>query len=163
MKSHHSYELEVAPGKALRHFTAEEALEWTQRWIDVYAQNAQGTNIRAYLWHIFSAGRYSSVCGKEARDLYLQQIATEIVVLSNDRSSALLTNALPGHCNAQDFYVFPTNLAWTMAFTHEDGWLGPYFATHSNYGLLVAQDIERCRAAQRKAEELERAKQKGWV
>lgn len=85
------------------------------------------------------------------------------MVLANNRSSALLTNTLPEYCDAQDFYVFPTNLAWTMAFTHEDGWLSPYFATHSDYGSLVAQDIERHRAVQRKAEERERAKKRGWA
>ena len=163
MKFRYNRTLEIEPVKVLRCFTEEEALEWTRRWIDVYAQHAHGANIKAYLWHTFSAGRYESVCGKVARDLYLQQIATEMVVLSNDRCSALLTNVLPESCNAQDFYVFPTSLAWTMAFTHEDGWLGPYFATHPNCNELVAQDIERDRAAQRKAKELERAKKQGWA
>ena len=26
-----------------------------------------------------------------------------------------------------DFHVFPKNFAWSMAFTHEDGWIGPKF------------------------------------
>lgn len=50
-----------------------------------------------------------------------------------------------------------------MAFTHEDGWLGPYFAKHPNYDALVLQEIERGRAIQRKAQEIARAKQEGWL
>lgn len=27
-----------------------------------------------------------------------------------------------------DIYVWPDGLEWTMAFTHEDNYLGPYFS-----------------------------------
>jgi hypothetical protein len=30
--------------------------------------------------------------------------------------------------SGQDIYVWPDGLDWTMAFTHDDGWLGPYFS-----------------------------------
>jgi hypothetical protein len=155
-------DLDVEPGRLLRRFTKDEALELTDRWIDVYARHAQGANIKAYLWHTFSSGAYPSVCKQEAALLYTQQIAAELIVLSNDRRSALLTDALPIRCDAADYLVFPTNFAWTMAFTHEDGWLGPYFAKHAAYDALVAQEIARVRDRQRKAQEIERAKQEGW-
>ena len=135
----------------------------TNQWISIYAQNAQGANFRAYLWHTFSFGAYPSVCKQEAERLYRQQVTAELIVLSNDRRSALLTDALPTKCDAMDYLVFPTNFAWTMAFTHEDGWLGPYFAKHAHYDALVAQDLERMRAQRRKAMEIECAKQRGWL
>jgi hypothetical protein len=103
------------------------------------------------------------VCRREAELLYTQQITNEVVVLSNNCLSAVVTDALPKNCNLMDYFVFPTNLAWTMAFTHEDGWLGPYFAKHPNYDALVLQEIERGRAIQRKAQEIARAKQEGWL
>src|SRR5215204_627443 len=123
MSSRWSHEPEVEPGKVLQRFTEDEALTWAERWIAVYAQDAFGANIRAYLWHTFSFGRYPSACKREAGELYRLQSATEVVVLSNDRRSALLTDALPTNLSCMDYCVFPANLAWTMAFTHEDGWL----------------------------------------
>lgn len=58
-----------------------------------------------------------------------------------------------------DFYVFPSNLAWTMAFTHEDGWLGPYFARHRNFTELNKANLEKIR----KLHQAEAAHLKGWV
>jgi len=46
-----------------------------------------------------------------------------------------------------------------MAFTHEDGWLGPYFAKHSQYDKLNQQNIKSIE----KALSIEQAKQKGWL
>ena len=163
MKAHRRFDLEVEPGRLLRRFTEDEALKLADQWINVYAQDAQGTNLKAYLWHTFSFGAYPSVCKHEAELLYKKQIATEIVVLSNDRLSALLTDTVPAKCDVMDYLVFPTNFAWSMAFTHEDGWLGPYFAKHANYDALVLQDLERARAQQRKAQEIERAKREDWL
>lgn len=162
MKGRRSVEPDVTPGQVLQRFTKQEALAWAERWIAVYAQDAFGANIKAYLWHTFCAGRYPSVCLQEAEELYRQQTATDIVVLSNDRRSGLITDALPD-LHYTDCCVFPTNLAWTMAFTHEDGWLGPYFAKHPDYAKLVAQDVERHRARKQKALEIERAKREGWL
>jgi hypothetical protein len=155
-------DLEVGPGRILRRFTEREAQQLLEEWIDVYAKNAQGANIEAYLWHTFSAGTFPSVCKREAELRYAEQVAFEIVVLSNDRVSALLTDVLPTSCNASDYLVFPKSLAWTMAFTHEDGWLGPYFAKHARYDSLVVGDVRRSRDMQRKALEAERAKREGW-
>lgn len=163
MKGRRPIELDVEPGRVLQRFTEDEASAWAERWIATYAADAFGANIRDYLWHTFSAGRYPSVCLQEAEDLYRQQTATDIVVLSNDRRSGLLTDALPAGLGYTDCCVFPINLAWTMAFTHEDGWLGPYFAKHPHYARLVAQDVEQHRARQQKARDIERAKREGWM
>ncbi len=86
-------DLEVGPGRILRRFTEQEARQLLNEWIDVYAKNAQGANIEAFLWHTFSAGAFPSVCKREAELLYAEQVASEIVVLSNDRVSALLTES----------------------------------------------------------------------
>jgi len=50
-------------------------------------------------------------------------------------------------------------MAWTMAFTHEDGWLGPYFAKHSQYSKLNQENIDQIA----KAQAIEQARQKGWL
>lgn len=58
-----------------------------------------------------------------------------------------------------DCLVFPPNFAWTMAFTHEDGWLGPFFATHPNVDRLDAANLAQIR----KQRELVEARAKGWA
>jgi len=156
-------DLEAGPGQILQRFTEDESLNLANHWIAVYAKNCRGLNLRAFLWHTFSAGAYPCVCEGEAERLYAQQIAPEFIVLSNDRRSAVRTDARPTKCNLADYLVFPTSLAWTMAFTHESGWLGPYFAKHPNYDALIRQDHERCHAVQRREQEIQRAKREGWI
>jgi len=163
MKTPRKSDLEVGQGRIIRRFTEQEARQLVGEWIDVYAKNAEGANIEAFLWHTFSSGAFPSVCKREAELHYAEQVASEIVVLSNDRVSALLTDSLPTQCSVSDYLVFPRNLAWSMAFTHEDGWLGPYFAKHARYDSLVVDNIRRSRDMQRKALEAERAKREGWL
>ena len=45
-----------------------------------------------------------------------------------------------------DCYIFPKNLAWSMNFTHESGWIGPYFSKHSNYEKLNKKNMESINA-----------------
>lgn len=54
--------------------------------------------------------------------------APRYVVMFNDGEPALLTDKRPSNLKYYDVYVFPENMAWAMAFTHEEDWLGPYFA-----------------------------------
>ena len=163
MKTPRKFDLEVGQGRIIRRFTEQEARQLVGEWIDVYAKNAEGANIEAFLWHAFSSGAFPSVCRREAELRYAEQVASEIVVLSNDRVSALLTDSLPTQCSVSDYLVFLKNLAWSMAFTHEDGWLGPFFAKHARYDSLVADNMRRSRDMQRKALESERAKREGWL
>lgn len=163
MKRTRSHQLDVEPGRVVQRFTRNEALAWAERWMAVYANDTFGANIKAYLWHTFSFERYPCVCKSDAEALYRQQAAMDIVVLSNDRHSGLLTDALPTNLSCKDCCVFPTNLAWTMAFTHEDGWLGPYFAKHPCYAELVAQEVQERHARDQKTREIERAKREGWL
>jgi hypothetical protein len=156
-------ELDVGPGRILRRFTAQETRQLVDAWIDSYARNAREANIRAYLWHAFSSGAYPSVCREEAMRCYAEHTASELLVVSNDRRSAVLTDALPTRCNVPDYLVFPPSLSWTMAFTHEDGWLGPYFAKHADHEALVLNDSRRSRALQGRRQELERARREGWA
>jgi hypothetical protein len=148
----------VAPGSVIRRFSEEEAGCLADDWLDVFGKNRHGVNTMAYLWHVFSGARYPSIGGAAAVEQYKQQTGVEFVVLSNDRKLAFLTELMPGSSSLSDYYVFPPNLAWTMAFTHEDGWLGPYFARHPNYQQLS----EANQAKLKKVREMEAAQRKGW-
>lgn len=155
---------EIQPGNILKIFPKKESLNLSKLWMDVFCKNKQGANTKAYLWHIFCCDRYPHLSGGEAVKEYKQQQAPEYIVLANNCKFAVLTDLLPEYCNMTDYYIFPPNLAWTMAFTHEDGYLdGPYFAEHPNYKALNRDNLECIETRLRKDKEIERAKQNGWL
>lgn len=148
----------VTPGIIVHQFSEAEASQLVADWLAVFGKNRQGVNTKAFLWHVFSGARYPNVRGTGAIELYQKQTGAEFVVLSNDRKVAFITDLLPESSSLSDYYVFPPNLAWTMAITHEDGWLGPYFALHPDHVKLSAANQSKLR----KAREAEAARQKGW-
>jgi hypothetical protein len=148
----------VEPGAILRHCTEVEAAELTAAWLGAFGANRHGVNAKAYLWHIFSGGRYPSAERDSALAQYRQQLAAEYMVLSNDGKTAFATDALPSRVSLSDYYVFPLNLAWTMAFTHEDGWLGPYFAKHANFEQLNNANLAQIK----KMHQAAAARANGW-
>lgn len=150
--------LDVTPGAILRQYSDEEVAACVAKWLDVFGHDRLGVNAKAYLWHIFSGGRYPSLGGNDALAEYKRCAAPEYVVLSNGRDIAFETNLLPIACSLSDWYVCPRNFAWTMMFTHEDGWLGPYFARHKDFVKLNDANLKRLQ----KAAEAEAAKLKGW-
>src|SRR5262249_45829265 len=127
-------------------------------WLAIYGTNGHEVNLDAYMWHVFSAERYPSLAGPRALEAYGRQTGEEFIVLANDREQAFATDRLPTSSSLADYFVFPPNLAWTMAFTHEDGWLGPYFARHPEFARLEAA----AQASARKRRETEEARRKGW-
>ncbi|MGV3659811.1 MAG: DUF4275 family protein [Prosthecobacter sp.] len=143
----------------LREFTVDEVSGLVQQWLDVFGRDRQGVNTKDHMWHIFSGGRYPSLEGEQARVEYLSQICCEFVVLSNGRDAAFLTDTRPEDRPFSDFYVFPPNLAWTMAFTHEEGWLGPYFAKHPCYSNLSEANV----TSVKKREKIAHARAQGWL
>jgi len=150
---------EIAPGKILYRLSESEVAANVERWMACFGKNSEGIHIDQFMWHVFSNRRFPSVSRAAALEQYPQHEAHEYVVLSNDRDGAFTTDIRPMECSLSDWLVFPANLAWTMAFTHEDEWLGPYFARHPQFSALDAEN----RARIKKAREAERARQKGWA
>lgn len=145
-------------GHIIREYSATQVADLVALWVKAFCANRQGVNTKAYLWHIFSSGRHHAVSGDEALAQYQQHSAPEYIVLSNDRKVAFATDTRPDACPFSDYYVFPANMAWTIAFTHEAGWLGPYFARHKDFAVLNEANLSKLR----KAREAELAKLKGW-
>jgi hypothetical protein len=153
----------VVPGASVRHCTEAEAAALTAAWLAAFCpdrerERVNATGPRGFLWHIFSAGRYPCVEREDARSLYRLQHAAKYMVLLNDARTAVSTDALPLEVPLADYCVFPPNLAWTMAFTHEAGWLGPYFAKHARFDELSKRNV----LLLRKKQAAEAAKAKGW-
>ncbi|KQU67164.1 MULTISPECIES: DUF4275 family protein [unclassified Rhizobacter] len=149
----------VTPGRVTSTFTKPEVAALVAQWLEVFGLDRFGVNARAYLWHVFSNERYPSVSGEAAQAAYDQQQAPGYIVLSNDRDLAFTTDQRPARAMLRDYQVFPPNLAWTMSFTHEDGWLGPYFAKHPQYDKLNAANLAKLQ----KAHDIEAARRKGWM
>ena len=153
----------LKPESILQTYTKAESQEWVERWRGVYAAGERAPGLAQYLWHTFSWDAYPSVSGEDADRLYSEHRDSKVIVLPNDRKTAFRVASPPVSDRVIDFYVFPPDLAWTMAFTHEDGWLGPYFAKHPDYEAMVEKAKQQRLVADRKAKELERAKQNGWI
>jgi hypothetical protein len=150
--------IEVSPGKLLRVFNKAETKSIEKKWIDTFCKNKLGLNIKRYKWHIFCGEGYPSIEGDLAEEEYSKHISPRYVVMSND-GEAFLCDKKPDNLNYQDAYVFPENLSWTMAFTHEEGWMGPYFAKHKDYVLLEEKNKHHLE----KLKQIELAKSKGWM
>ncbi|WP_431265647.1 DUF4275 family protein [Roseateles chitinivorans] len=150
----------ITPGRILRELPEAEAAALAASWLDVFARGVHGMRLKAYLWHVFSGGGYECLSGKEALTAYAAREAPEYLVLSNNRKTAFVTDQRPDWTYMGDYYVFPPNFAWTLAVTHEDGWLGgPYFATHRDGERLHAANLAQIR----KRREIEDARAKGWT
>lgn len=154
MKRH---QVQVEPGKVLDQLGQDETEAFAKSWVAVFGQKP-APHMTDYLWHVFSYGSYPSVALQDALLAYASATSPEYVVLSNDGDEAFITDQRPTSCSFRDYYVFPKNLAWTMAFTHEDGWLGPFFATHGDFDKLNGENL----TGVRKAEDAAEAKQKGY-
>ncbi len=149
----------IEPGPIERTLSLEEVEAWVKKWIEAFPADRTGIHNDSYLWHVFSYDRYPSVCKAEAHEAYERQVAPEFVLISNDLDQGLITKARPTGCSLEDWLVFPTNLAWTAAFTHEDGWLGPFFARSNRFAELELQN----RQALAKQAQAAEAKRKGWA
>lgn len=152
-------QLEVGPGEVLQRFTAEESEQLCGQWELAYPADREGIHVEQFMWHVFSFERYPSVSQGAALAEYEKQEAPKYMVLADDKTEGLITDLRPTTVSNADYLVCPLNWAWTMAFTHEDEDLGPYFAVHRDYGRLQAANLK----GMRKVREAEIAKQRGWV
>ncbi len=104
---------------------------WRERFAAKLDRSLSAESKGGFDWHTFSYGVFPHLSGDEARNAYRMRIRRAELVLLPHRGEG------PGFrvCGLHDFsranvdvYIFPENLSWTMVFTHEDDWLGPYFA-----------------------------------
>ncbi|WP_257385620.1 DUF4275 family protein [Tahibacter caeni] len=149
----------VAPGSIIREYTRNEAAHWMAQWLIAFGRRRGDVSVEPYLWHVFSFGCHLSVALDAARAEYGEAVAASHVVMTGEGDAAVATDERPTQCDRDEYLVFPPNLAWTMAFTHEDGWLGPFFARHHDYDRLNAENL----AAIAKRQEAERARRDGWA
>ena len=152
-------EIECNPNELIKVLTQAETKEIEKQWMKVFCKNKQGFNTKAYKWHIFSGNGFPSIEGDEAQKEYDNRKEKKYIVMGNEGELAILINQKPNSYNYKDYNVFPVNMAWNMAFTHEEGWLGPYFAYHPNYKVLNKENEKLIEKEHQK----EDAQNKGWL
>ena len=96
---------------------------------------------KTYLWDEI----HSEYQNKDAMEQYESHFAPSYILMDDNFGQhghkLFVSRVKPqGNSHLGDFHVFPKNFAWSMAFTHEDGWLGPIFFKHAKYGTLNKQN-----------------------
>ena len=126
----------AASGQAFL-LTTSNRRELIQGWREVYAVGlhaATGKWIKlGYDWHVFSYGHARALARNQAEAVYAQlprENRTIVCPHDNRLSAYEIVGGHPPDFRTQglDITIWSADLAWTMAFTHEDGWLGPYFS-----------------------------------
>jgi hypothetical protein len=110
-----------------------------QQWRHVYAARLHAATGKwkwqDYDWHVFSYQHAKALSGAKAVAEYLRLEAPVLIVIPGEHSyprlpafqlSATILPDFQG--SGLDVLVWPEGLNWTMAFTHEEGWCGPYFS-----------------------------------
>jgi len=124
----------AAGGGAHKIHTAERKI-LMQQWREIYSSEVKrrtGMWIYDNLdWHTFSWEFCPAKSGNEALSLYKEQRAVDLIMIPE------FDNILAYRCEEvvspdfsdlyMDLYVFDQSLDWTMAFTHEQPEIGPYF------------------------------------
>lgn len=118
----------------------------TQRWREVYAARLHAATGKwqwlGFDWHIFSYEYAPAHRGRKAVACYLEQAASPLLVVPEEGPGCV---ALPAFRVSEpclprfeelwlDLHVWPEDLTWTMAFTHE-GNCGPYFSRREWLGF----------------------------
>lgn len=128
---------EVLSGSGGQFEILERRPRWQllQLWREVYAaqvHEATGSwKLGQFEWHIFNTNYVRSLRGGRAVMAYLEQHAQTVIVCPEEPSlpAVRLTHGRRPSFPGYDVYIWPEDLAWTMAFTHEESMgLGPYFS-----------------------------------
>jgi hypothetical protein len=108
-----------------------------QDWRESYAVGLHAATGRwkhgKYEWHLFSFGYALALNGAQAAQTYSEQRAESVIICPEENrlpAARLIGGELPDFFwKYEDVYVWPGDLSWFMAFTHEAGsGLGPYFS-----------------------------------
>lgn len=118
-----------------------EALDIAQKWLSIFCKHRTSfKGIRggkSYLWDEI----HSEFQNQDAIKKYEMHFAPSYYLIPDNfgefQKQVFVSLEKPnGNSSLSDYHIFPKNFAWSMAFTHEDGWIGPKFFMHPNYVKL---------------------------
>jgi hypothetical protein len=124
-------------GKRGEPLTRKQRGDLMQRWREIYACRLHASTGKwkhgQFEWHVFSFKHTRALSGGRALEAYRHERPGRLFVIPEAQDLAayeLAAQQLPTFTAVYgDVYIWPPDLAWTMAFTHEenDG-VGPYFS-----------------------------------
>ncbi len=119
----------------------QERQQVETRWLATFAalvKRQHGVWIyRRLKWHGFSYRIQPCLEGQEALERYSSQPSGAFYVFNEDMSCCWLCQSDPYPdftSYHDDVYVAHHNMKWTMAFTHEQPQIGPFFAERQSTG-----------------------------
>jgi hypothetical protein len=129
-------------GATLERLPEAEATALWRRWRETFSQPVKAATGEwvhlGYHWHAFSYGYTHALSLDTARTAYRARWegrpvtggqALVLLPLEDETLAYRCRSDRPLELGRDDCNVCPPDFEWTMAFTHEDGWLGPYFST----------------------------------
>ncbi|GLX84520.1 hypothetical protein tloyanaT_07720 [Thalassotalea loyana] len=130
--------------------SGESALCIAHNWLATFCPSRTSfkgiSRHKSYVWDEMN----SELENKKAIEQYEKHEAPTYILMEDsfgqDEKVLYIIHEKPNNTQLQDFHVFPKNLAWTMAFTHEDGWIGPKFSKNKNYEKLNQKNVKAMRA-----------------
>lgn len=118
---------------------ADEGDAVRQHWLSTFAARVKkDTGVwvhNRFRWHGFSYGFQNAIEGEDAMVGYQDQWPAPYVVFDEDDSWAYACTSAeyPDLTSLRsDIYVAHHGMKWTMAFTHEQPDIGPFWATKSD-------------------------------
>jgi hypothetical protein len=133
----------------------DEALKIAHHWLSIYCPKRTSfkgiLGGKTYLWDEI----HSDTQDELATQMYSENLAPSYFLMEDNFGQVLkqifVTSIKPiENKYLMDFHVFPKNFAWSMAFTHEDGWIGPKFFKHVQYEQLQKQNNKAVTAKARR-------------
>jgi hypothetical protein len=132
----HPLELAERCGASVTLIDRRERWRLMQLWRETFARPVKEKTGRWVYhgldWHTFSWKFCKSKSGFRAVIEYLSEKAKTVYVVSQDETQTAFSCASEtpidfSECGT-DVYVFPEDYAWTIAFTHEEPQIGPFFS-----------------------------------
>lgn len=113
--------------------------QWMRRWREVYARALHAATgswkLGQFDWHVFSYPYARALNGDEAVLAYEEEQPKVLLICPEyeelfPAARLVVAKRKPNfRQEGGDVYVFPDDLSWTVAFTHEEpARLGPYFS-----------------------------------
>jgi hypothetical protein len=107
-----------------------------QRWRETFASPVKQRTgrwvYRGFEWHAFSYGFCQARSGKHALSDYLAEPVDDIYVIPQEDRNVAFSCKSDRHIDFSacgiDLYVVPRDFSWTIAFTHEQPGIGPFFS-----------------------------------
>lgn len=132
----------------------EDAIKISQSWLAVFCPSRKSfkgiKRFKTYMWDIMGC----DLDREEAIDFYSKLEAPRYIIMEDcfgcDNKEVYIVSRKPkSNEGLRDFHVFPKNLAWSMAFTHEDGWIGPQLSKSKDFEKLNTQNVRAMEAIKR--------------